>query len=140
MSNSINLAPDEELEFYSDEATISYGIRSAEECMIEFSEEDGNICFIDLIQVYDLDDKGKGYGTLLLKDFLDRMSEAGIKKFYLFAAFTESEYEDENYSTDEEKLNALHRIIKFYQRFGFEDYGMPSSYNQQVDMFLHIKD
>ncbi len=130
----IDITKDEDLDYEFKYGTINYRISDGDECLIEYDSSDNKVCFIDFISIVE-DSRKEGFGEKYLKKFIKKMKKAGIKKFYLFAAFQEEDLGLTD-SSDEYKLEVFNKIIKMYEKCGFESYGPASSWSDQIDMAI----
>lgn len=121
-------------EKYSEEyIDISFRVikGGSEECLLETFEKNEDICFLDLIQ--NTDEFGRGEGSRVLQNFFKYLvRHRGISKVYSFATY------DEFYYEDEEGESNLSRLIRFYEKNGFNILAKWSNNADQVDMSLEL--
>lgn len=134
----------DELEFETSDGEISYRHANPSELLSVSDEEFSKPIILDLIQAGDM---GEGKGSRLLKDFINKMKSEDVDLIYLFAEYDPFyEYDEGDFQElDEEEqteiqINGLKRLIKFYEKHGFEVLGGNIGVGTQVDMALVIGD
>lgn len=124
-------------EFETHETSISYSYGSKNDifCPWVFEDEikDNSICLIESVYVTE-EFQGIGFGTKAMKEFIHFQKEKGIKHFYLFAAYNNDDFRTPDGGS------GLSRLIKFYEKFGFQSESQPISVlnSDQIDMYLSL--
>lgn len=123
----------EEMGFTTSDGEVSYRYPEDREISL-YGGKSSKPVIIDYVQAEEF---GKGRGTKLMKAFLEKMKDEGVDLVYLFAEYDPLMYEDEDEVLDPEQ--GLERLVKFYSKLGFKTIGRPDFGNQQIDMYLEIK-
>lgn len=123
----------EDLTFENEYGEITYRFPEDRGEIFLYDEDYKNPIILDRIDVYE---KGNGYGTILMREFISKMKSEGVDLIYLYATYDALDFDD----TDQSEVDGHKRLINFYKKLGFEQVGPIAEYGEhiQVDMYLKL--